>query len=156
MGLAGDFGLAFIKSQLAAGEKLPVAGTIFLSIKDEDKRAFIPIIKQLVTLGFKILTTEEIAAVLDRNSIPCRPVKKIGEGRPNILDYMKNGDVQWIFNTPAGRKARREESLIRSTAVARGIPIVTTVAAAQAVVTGIERYLEGKMGPIEIREFYTS
>lgn len=153
MGLAKDFGLAFIKSQLAAGEKLPVAGTIFLSIKDEDKRPFIPIIKQLVTLGFKILTTEEIAAVLDRNSIPCRPVKKIGEGRPNILDHMKNGAVQWIFNTPAGRKARREESLIRSTAAARGIPIVTTVAAAQAVVTGIENYLEGKMEPIEIREF---
>jgi carbamoyl-phosphate synthase large subunit len=153
MGLAGDFGLAFIKSQLAAGEKLPVAGTIFLSIKDEDKRAFIPIIKQLVTLGFKILTTEEIAVVLERNSIPCRPVKKIGEGRPNILDHMKNDDVQWIFNTPAGRKARREESLIRSTAVTRGIPIVTTVAAAQAVVTGLERYLEGKMEPVEVREF---
>jgi carbamoyl-phosphate synthase large subunit len=156
MGLAKDFGLAFIKSQLAAGEKLPVAGTIFLSIKDEDKRAFIPIIKQLVNLGFKIFTTEDIAAVLERNSIPCRPVKKIGEGRPNILDHIKNGMVQWIFNTPAGRKARREESLIRSTAVARGIPIVTTVAAAQAVVTGIENYLEGKMEPVEVREFYGS
>jgi carbamoyl-phosphate synthase large subunit len=154
LGLDRDFGLAFIKSQLAAGEKLPVSGTIFVSIKDEDKRPFIPIIKQLVALGFKVLTTEEFAAVLDRNSIPCRPVKKIGEGRPNILDHIKNGAVQWIFNTPAGRKARRDESLIRSTAVARGIPIVTTVAAAQAVVTGIERYLDGKMEPIEIREFY--
>lgn len=154
MGLAGDFGLAFIKAQLAAGERLPVAGTIFVSIKDEDKRAFIPIIKQLVALGFKIMTTEEFAAVLDRNSIPCRAVKKIGEGRPNILDHIKNDSVQWIFNTPAGRKARRDESLIRSTAVVRGIPIVTTVAAAQAVVTGIERYLEGKMEPVEIREFY--
>lgn len=145
MGLANDFGLAFIKSQLAAGEKLPSTGTIFLSIKDEDKRAFIPILKQLVNLSFKVLTTEEIAAFLNRNSIPCQPVKKIGEGRPNILDKIKNGEVQWIFNTPAGRKARHEESLIRSTAVARGIPIITTVTAAQAVVTGIERYLEGKL-----------
>ena len=85
MGLENDFGLAFIKSQLAAGEKLPTTGTIFLSIRDEDKRAFIPIVKQLVALGFKIIATEETAQVLNRNTIICQTVKKIGEGRPNIL-----------------------------------------------------------------------
>jgi carbamoyl-phosphate synthase large subunit len=149
IGIGKDFGLAFIKSQLAAGAKLPTGGTIFLSVKDEDKRAFIPIVKQLAAFGFKILATAETALILSRNNIPCQPVKRVGEGRPNIIDKIKNGEVQWIFNTPADRKARRDESLLRSTAAARNIPIITTVAAAQAVVTGLERYLEGRM---EIRE----
>ncbi len=149
IGIGKDFGLAFIKSQLAAGENLPAGGTIFLSIKEEDKRAFIPIVKQLSDLGFKILATDETVPIFSRNNISCQPVKKVGEGRPNILDKIKNGEVQWIINTPAGRKARHDESLLRSIAASKNIPIITTVAAAQAVVTGLESYLEGKM---EIRD----
>ncbi len=153
IGIGKDFGLAFIKSQLAAGERLPLQGNIFVSIKDENRRAFIPIVRQLVAFGFKISATEDTAQLLSRNGIACETAKRVGEGRPNILDQIKNGGVQWVFNTPAQRTAFGDESLIRSTAVSRGIPIITTIAAAQAVVTGFERYLAGEMEIREISEF---
>jgi carbamoyl-phosphate synthase large subunit len=154
MGLNRDFGLAFIKSQVAAGEQIPTGGTIFISIRDEDKRAFTSIAKQLVNLGFKIMATEETAAVLSKNNILCQPVFRLGEGRPNILDKIKNGEVQWIINTPSDRQSKQDEILIRSTAAGRAIPMTTTVAGAQAAVAGLEVYLRTDVGVKALQEYY--
>lgn len=153
LGLDSDPSMAFIKAQLAAGENLPSAGNIFLGVREEDKRALAALAKQLVGLGFGILADMETAEVLGCNQIPCREVPRLGEGRPDILDRMKNGEVQWIINTPAGRKARREEALIRSTAVARGIPITTTLSGAQAAAHGLEQYLRRGLTVKPLREY---
>ncbi|TCL75256.1 carbamoyl-phosphate synthase large subunit [Hydrogenispora ethanolica] len=142
LGIASDFGLAYIKAQLAAGVTIPAAGTVFMSIREEDRRAFIPIARQLTELGFKILATEETALVLNRQNLPCRTVYRIGEGRPNILDELKNNAVQWIISIPSGPRSTAEESLIRSTAALRGTPIFTTVAGVMAAVAGLARYQE--------------
>ena len=142
LGIAPDFGLAFIKAQLAAGVKIPARGTVFMSIREEDRRAFIPIAKQLNGLGFQIVATEETALFLSKQNLPCRTVFRIGEGRPNILDALKNNALQWIISIPSGPRALAEDSLIRSTAALKGTPIFTTVAGALAAATGLERYQE--------------
>ncbi|MGE5581704.1 MAG: carbamoyl-phosphate synthase large subunit [Bacillota bacterium] len=141
MGIDDDFGLAFIKSQLAAGVRIPTSGTIFMSIRDEDRRFFTAITRQLLEMGFQITAFEETAAVLNRNNLPCQSVYKVGEGRPNIIDRIKNGEIQWIISISSGRKTRQEEIAVRSAAVQRDIPITTTLSGSQVAVTGLERYL---------------
>ena len=152
-GIGRDFGLAFIKAELAAGDKIPTAGSIYLNLRDEDKRAFIPLIKQFMTFGFKIFSTPEIAAVFSRNNLPCQAVAKVGEGRPNILDKIKSGEIQWLIDT--GHRDHRDERIVRSTAVARGIPIITTIAAAEAVVLGLERYLKDDFELETLQQYYS-
>jgi carbamoyl-phosphate synthase large subunit len=141
-GIDRDFGSAFIKSQLAAGEKIPTGGRIFLSIRDEEKRDFTAIARQFTAFGFKILAAGETENLLNRNQVPCERVANPGEGRPNILDKIKNGEIQWIISTPSASKTRPAEGLIRSVAMTRGIPIITTLAGAQAIVLGLEQYLK--------------
>ncbi|MBI3088179.1 MAG: carbamoyl-phosphate synthase large subunit, partial [Candidatus Omnitrophica bacterium] len=138
MGLDEDFGRAFLKSQLAAGQRLPKEGTVFISVKNKDKRPVVLIAKRLEELGFQLIATEGTANVLQRYGVHATAVKKIHEGRPNILDWLKNGDVQLILNTPSGRLPRADEIRIRSAATSLGIPCVTTLSGAQASVTGIE------------------
>jgi carbamoyl-phosphate synthase large subunit len=140
IGIANDFGLAFIKAQLAAGQNLPERGAVFMSIREEDRRTFITIAKQLAGLGFKIMATEETAAAFNRNDLICESVFGIGEGRPNVLDKLKNGEIQWIISIPAGSRSSREESLIRRTAALREVPMITTAAAALAAGLGLERH----------------
>ena len=152
-GIGRDFGLAFIKAELAAGDKIPTAGSIYLNLRDEDKRAFIPLIKQFMTFGFKIFSTPEIAAVFSRNNLPCQAVAKVGEGRPNILDKIKSGEIQWLIDT--GHRDHRDERIVRSTAVARGIPIIITIAAAEAVVLGLERYLKDDFELETLQQYYS-
>ncbi|MCL6590095.1 MAG: hypothetical protein K6U80_09105 [Firmicutes bacterium] len=141
-GIDRDFGAAFIKSQLAAGEKIPTGGRIFLSIREEERRDFTAIAKQLTAMGYKILAAGETESLLNRHQVPCERVANPGEGRPNILDKIKNGEIHWVISTPSATKDRPAESLIRGAAVARGIPIITTLAGAQAIVLGLERYLK--------------
>ncbi len=138
LGVAAEFGSAFIKAQLAVGADIPTAGAVFMSIREEDRRSFIPIAKQLRSLGFDIVATEETARLLERQQIDCRIVLRISEGRPNILDELKNGRVQWIISIPSGPRTTVEERLIRTTAAKRGIPIITTVAGALAAVAGLD------------------
>lgn len=153
LGIDHDFGLAFIKAELAAGDKIPGAGSIYLNLRDEDKRPFIPLIKQFIAFGFKIFTTPEIAAVFFRNNLPCQAVARVGEGRPDILDKIKSGEIQWLIDT--GHRERREEQIVRSTAVSRGIPIITTIAAAEAVVLGLERYLKDDFHLETLQQYYS-
>jgi carbamoyl-phosphate synthase large subunit len=140
LGMAQDFGMAFIKAQLAAGEKMPSFGVVYLKIRQEERRAFAPIGKQLSELGFGLLALEETALVLRECGLNCQTVNQRGEGRPDILDWIKNGKVHWLIGTPAPDGDRREEMLVRQAAVARGIPITTTLAGALAAVQGMRQY----------------
>ena len=137
MGLDAEFGPAFVKSQLGAGQMLPREGTVFISVKNRDKRSVVFLARQLEDLGFRIIATQGTAKALQRYGIAAQPVKKIHEGRPNVLDRIKNGDIQLVINTPSGRLPRADEIQIRSAAVMLGVPCITTVAGAHASVNGI-------------------
>ncbi|MBI3323346.1 MAG: carbamoyl-phosphate synthase large subunit [Candidatus Omnitrophica bacterium] len=137
MGIDGSFGLAFAKSQIAAYQKVPLSGTVFLSVKDRDKGAAVGIARRLAELGFKIVSTRGTAVFLRKSGLEVGQVMKIHEGRPDVLDILRDAKVDLIINTPAGKATKVDETKIRSLAVARGIPCVTTIPGAQALVTGI-------------------
>jgi carbamoyl-phosphate synthase large subunit len=137
MGIARDFPTAFAKAQAAAGAKLPDAGTVFLTVADHDKPAATGIATTLHDLGFDIIATQGTAQALQRMGIPAKPINKIGEGSPHVVDWIERGEVDLVINTPIGTGARTDGYEIRSAAIARGIPCVTTmsggIAAARAI-----------------------
>jgi carbamoyl-phosphate synthase large subunit len=137
MGMDVDLGLAYAKSQMAAPPPLPKKGRVFISVKDTDKEPVIPVAREFVKLGFAIIATSGTAAALAKAKIKVTKVFKLREGRPNVLDRVKNGDVNFIINTPSGKIPREDEVLIRNAALAKKIPIMTTVRAAQASANGI-------------------
>jgi carbamoyl-phosphate synthase large subunit len=134
MGIDETFAMAFAKSQLAASSGLPVQGTIYLSVANRDKNEIVPIARALAEMGYNLLSTRGTARVLREQGIAVEEVKKIQEGRPNLVDYMKNGQVVLALNTPSGKGARTDEGRIRAAAVAHRVPCITTLAAAQAAV----------------------
>jgi len=154
MGLDEEFGSAFLKSQIAAGQQLPTQGHVFLSVKNKDKRAIALVAKRLHDLGFHIIATQGTAKALRQQGIAVAPILKIHEGRPNILDAIKSGQIQWIINTPSGRRPRADEIKIRSLATAYGIPCVTTLPGAQACVQGIETWLKRQLGVRSLQAYH--
>jgi carbamoyl-phosphate synthase large subunit len=134
MGIDDSFPTAFAKSQLAASSELPRDGLVFVSVADRDKADVVPIARGLADQGFELIATRGTAAVLKQNGIPVREIYKIQEGRPNLLDLMKNGAVKLVINTPSGRGRRTDEGRIRAAAVAHRVTCITTLAAAQAAV----------------------
>ncbi len=139
MGIDKDLGLAFYKSQLAAGFKLPKKGTVFISVKDKDKPKVLPIAKKLLELGFKIVATGGTYKFLKENAIEAQKVYKVYEGqRPNILDLIKNKEIDLIINTPSGKTAQMDAVSIRRLAVNYNIPYYTTIRSAQMAVLAIE------------------
>ncbi len=138
MGLDHDFGAAFLKSQLAAGQRLPTDGTVFISVQNKDKRALVVLAQRLHEFGFHLIATQGTAKALSSAGIPVEPILKLHEGRPNVIDRLRQGDVHLIINTPSGRYTRADEIKIRSAATMLGIPCITTVAGAQASLQGIE------------------
>jgi carbamoyl-phosphate synthase large subunit len=138
MGINDTFGMAFLKSQQGVGQILPQKGTVFISLRSKDKRPMIFLAKKLVDLGFNLVATRGTAKALARNDIPVTQVLKVSQGRPNIVDMMKNGEVDLIINTPGGKGTKPDGLAIRSNAVALKIPLITTVAGAYAAVNGIE------------------
>jgi carbamoyl-phosphate synthase large subunit len=138
MGIDAAYGSAFLKSQLAAGQRLPTSGTVFFSLKDADKRALIPLAQRFVAMGFAVIATRGTADVFGRNGIPCQVVRKVSEGRPNIVDRVINREVALLINTPSGRAESVDEASIRKRAYSYGVPLVTTVSGAFAVADGIE------------------
>ncbi len=142
MGIDEDFGRAYMKSQLAAGQNLPAEGTVFVSVKDKDKRTVIFIVKRLIDFGFGIIATEGTAKALKKSGIKVETVLKVYEARPNILDYIKDAKISLIINTPSGRIPREDEVKIRSTAIMHGVPCITTISGAQASVNAIEALLK--------------
>jgi carbamoyl-phosphate synthase large subunit len=148
MGIAPDFAAAFAKSQLAANSQLPQSGTIFLSVAARDRNAIAPIAARLATLGYNLTCTSGTTAALAAHGIHVKPVRKIHEGRPNLLDHLANGAIALIINTPSGRGARTDEGRIRAAAVSHGVPCITTIAGAKAAVAALERLRDGC--PLEV------
>ena len=138
MGINDTFGMAFLKSQQGAGQILPMKGTVFISLRSKDKRPMIFLAKKLVDLGFNLVGTKGTAKALARNDIPITQVLKVSQGRPNVVDMMKNGEIDLIINTPGGKGTKPDGLAIRSNAVALKVPLITTVAGAYAAVNGIE------------------
>jgi carbamoyl-phosphate synthase large subunit len=153
MGIDTDFGMAFAKSQIGAGLNIPLKGRVFISVMNKDKRSIIFVAKKLIDLGFEIVATKGTAKVLANNGIPVQTVFKFGEGRPDIVDRIKNGEIDLVINTPSGKKPKADEVAIRSESVAHNIPCVTTLFGAEAVVNGIESLKRG-MSVTSIQEYH--
>jgi carbamoyl-phosphate synthase large subunit len=154
MGIDKDFGLAYIKSQIAAGQNLPQKGNVFISVRDKDKGAIVPVAQKLQELGFHIYSTSGTAAALEAGGIPVKMLPKIAEGRPNILDLMKDGKIQLVINTPSGRIPRQDEVKIRSHVILYNIPYTTTISGAQATINGIESLLKRDLGVKALQEYH--
>ncbi len=137
MGIASTFGMAFAKAQLAAGQRLPLSGTVFISVNDHDKGHVAGLAKDLVAAGLQIIATRGTAAALKRAGIEVHGVYKVNEGRPNIVDLVKTGKVNLIINTPLGRESFYDEKSIRRAAVRYNVPCITTLSAASAAARGI-------------------
>jgi carbamoyl-phosphate synthase large subunit len=142
MGISTSYGQAFAKAQLAAGQKLPSSGTVFISVNDRDKRQLDTVGKELVSMGFKIVATRGTAAALHATGVACEEVYKVNEGRPNIVDLIKTGKVHLVINTPLGRESFYDEKSIRRAAIRYNIPCITTLSAGHAAVRGIRALIE--------------
>jgi carbamoyl-phosphate synthase large subunit len=142
MGIDETFEIAFAKSQVAAGNALPRQGKVFISLARHDKAAFIDAARILEQLRFKLVGTMGTAKVLREAGINIEGIRKVQEGRPNLLDYLANGEIQLIFNTPSGKGARTDEGRIRSAAVAHGVPCVTTLSGCVAAVRAMQGLAE--------------
>jgi len=154
MGVAADFPAAFAKAQAAAGARLPQSGTVFLTVTDSDKSAVMGIAAQLHDLGFRIIATRGTAASISRMGIPVERINKIGEGSPHVVDWIDNGDVDLVINTPTGTAARTDGYEIRRAAVARGIPCITTIAGGMAASRAIAAARHGDPAVVSLQELH--
>jgi carbamoyl-phosphate synthase large subunit len=138
MGLDKDFGLAFAKSQEAAGNVLPRGGSVFISVRNSMRRNIIFMAKDIAAMGFRIYASEGTWRVLNSNGVSAKLVQKIGEGKPDIIDLIKNNDINLIINVPAGKKSQIDSKPIRSAAVTSGVTYITTLEGAQAAISGLD------------------
>ncbi len=154
MGIDTTFGLAYAKSQIAAGQKLPIKGNVLITVRDEDKRKVVFIAKKLADLGFKLFATSGTASVLKQNGLKVEVVSKLYEKRPHIVDMIKSGQINLIINTPRGKLTKRDETIIRSTAILHDVPLVTTIAGAQATVNAIEALTKKALTVKSLQEYH--
>ena len=145
MGVSERFSIAFAKSQIAAGTVLPRSGKIFISVADRAKEHVVGLARRLEKLGYELLATKGTAQRLEEAGIKVQRLRKIQEGHPNLLDYMRDGQLQLVMNTPSGKGARTDEGKIRAAAVAHGVPCITTIQAADAAVQAMEAMREEAM-----------
>jgi carbamoyl-phosphate synthase large subunit len=154
MGIDDDFGIAFAKSQIAAGNSLPISGNVLFSVKNDDKKKAIELAHEMHKMGFKIVATKETCLEFINNNIPSEFVLKMTEGRPNIVDQIINGRIDLIVNTPAGAQSIRDSFPIRRTALDKQVPYVTTIRAAAAVVKAIKAMKARRIGVKPIQLYY--
>jgi carbamoyl-phosphate synthase large subunit len=154
MGISDDFGIAFAKSQIAAGNTLPTSGNVFISVKDDDKARAVEVARKMHEMGFKIFATKGTCISLINNNIPSEFVLKMAEGRPNIVDYIINGRMDLIINTTVGKRTITDSFAIRRTALDRQVPYVTTIRGARAVAKAIEALKKHKLGVKPIQLYY--
>jgi len=140
LGLADSFGLAYYKAQEATQSPLPTSGTVLISVNDQDKEAALEIAKEFVGLGFRIKATEGTHKYLTEHGVPCEYIKKIYQGRPNIVDGIMNKEIQLVINSPSGKQSSYDDSYIRKSAIKYKVPYITTMAAALASAKGIAAY----------------
>ncbi len=154
MGIDYNFGIAYYKAELAAGMRLPTEGTVFISVKKADREKIVEIARKLKELGFRIVATDGTARFLREHGIEAEVIKKISQGRPNVLDAIINRQIDLIINTPSGKKGKTEGYMIRRAAVDYCIPYITTISGAKAAVMGIEAIKKGKMSIKSIQEYH--
>jgi carbamoyl-phosphate synthase large subunit len=154
MGVADNFGEAFAKAQIAAGQVLPTSGTIFLSVNDHDKEGAVDLAKQFQEMGFHLVATHGTAAVLEEAGLQPERVYKVKEGRPNVVDLIKGDRIQLIINTPRGQDTFFDEKAIRRAAVLARIPTITTLAAARAAAGGIEALQQGTLSVVALQKLH--
>jgi carbamoyl-phosphate synthase large subunit len=143
MGIAGSFGKAFFDAQEASGMTLPRSGTVLISVSDMDKPPILPVARSLIGLGFRLVATQGTASFLANAGVPAEVVLKVKEGRPHIVDHLKNGEIQIVINTVSGRTAQRDSLSIRREALVRNVPYYTTVAGARAATSALASELSG-------------
>jgi carbamoyl-phosphate synthase large subunit len=156
MGIDDDFGLAYAKSQMAAMPPLPLSGNVFISVRDADKPAILDLARGLQALGFWVYSTSGTATALENAGVPVCRLFKLAEGRPNVLDMLKNGEIALIINTPAGPVARQDEVKIRTTALYQRVPVMTTLAAAQATLRALQSLKTRTLGVKSLQEYHAS
>jgi len=154
MGLDADLGVAYAKSQMAANSPLPVSGKVFISVSDHHKDEVAAVAKQFTDLGFELVATSGTAKVLEAAGLKVQRVLKLTEGRPNVVDLLKNKEIQLVINTPAGQSPRADEIKIRTTAVYTGTPIMTTLSGAKAAALGIAALKERGYGVKTVQEYH--
>jgi carbamoyl-phosphate synthase large subunit len=154
MGIARDFPTAFAKAQAAAGATLPDSGTAFITVTDSDKPGAVAIAQTLHDLGFRIVATRGTRGAIERMGVPAAEIRKIGEGSPNVVDWIERGDVDLVVNTPTGSGARTDGWEIRRAAVARGIPCLTTLSGGLAAVRAIAAARRGDVGVLSLQEVH--
>ncbi|GAB6090406.1 carbamoyl-phosphate synthase large subunit [Spirochaeta dissipatitropha] len=155
LALASSFPLAFFKAQEAVGQALPTTGTVLITVAKRDKLRIVSAALKFAALGFRILATSGTAAFLQEHGINCSIVHKIHEGRPNIVDSIRNGEVQLLINTPHGSRSEHDDSLIRKAAIRSNIPYITTTQAALAAAEGIEMYLDSGTEIVSVQEWHS-
>jgi carbamoyl-phosphate synthase large subunit len=149
MGIDSDFGKAFAKAEIAAGVDLALTGTVFISMNDRDKEAAVPVVKDFIDLGFKVIATSGTRQILHEKGInDVELILKLHEGRPHVIDWIKNKQIQLIINTPTGEESQTDARLIRRMALDYKLPIITTIAGAKATVAAI-RSLQSE--PLEVK-----
>ena len=157
LGLSESFGLAYYKAQEAAGAKLPLSGNALVSVNKGDRVQALEVARQLHELGFTIVSTEGYGQYFTENGVPCKILKKLQEGRPNIYDAMVNGEVDLIVNSPAGKQSKYDDSYLRKTAINKKIPYLTTMSAALASAKGIAAVIRKENGSLKsLQEYHKS
>jgi carbamoyl-phosphate synthase large subunit len=154
MGIDNSLGLAFAKSQYAAGQAIPSSGTVLISVRDSDKQAVLPIARELNELDFTILATRGTAEFFQKNGVKCEPVSKISEGRPHILDKIQDNAIQWIFNTSMGTRTTEDSYSIRRAAIDYHLPYTTTKSGAEFMVRAISTMRKRKMEVKSVQEYF--
>ena len=154
MGVAERFGLAFAKAQLAAGQRIPFQGRVFISVNQQDKQEVAPLARDLAALGFKLVATKGTAAALRAARLKVERVYKVNEGRPNVVDHIKNASIDLIINTPLGRASRFDEKAIRQAAIQHGVTCITTLSAATAAVNGIRAQRDRGISVVSLQELH--
>lgn len=154
MGIDADLGMAYAKAQMAASSELPLEGNIFISVKDSDKDAAVELSREFSEMGFTIFSTSGTAKRLADEGVPVHRLPKLAEGRPNVLDMIKNGEIAMVINRPSGRVPRRDEVRIRSGALANRVPIITTMRAARACVGAIRSQKSAELGVMPLQDFH--
>ena len=154
MGLDADLGIAYAKSQMAAGAPLPLGGKVFISVSDMHKDEVAEVARQYTDLGFELIATGGTAAVLEKAGLQVQRIHKLQEGRPNAVDLLKNKEIQLVINTPSGAVPRADEVKIRTTAVYTGTPIMTTLSSARAAALGIAALKKSGYSVKPVQEYH--
>jgi carbamoyl-phosphate synthase large subunit len=156
MGLDEQFPVAFAKSQIGAGSQIPQSGRVFISVKDSDKPSVLDVARKLADLGFQIVATGGTSRFLNEHGVTCERINKVLEGQPHIVDAIKNGNIQLVFNTTEGARALADSRSLRQAALLHKIPYYTTLSGARAATLGIEALVAGQFQVRPLQSYFTA